>query len=239
MSPRRILFFWLGAIGPVFSPATFAQSETPVPRPPYIAPVPSYAHWTIKIQPSSSPGSTPSAQPTRDTTFLPLMIDTVKTGDTKQVTLSYAGQPPEEINEKDGIVFLPTPKGTLMVHEPPANLPTAPGSSPLDAADPELEGPYPLYSPGFLFARWLASGASSSFKDVVIYNQVRCFHYQNGGDEAWIDVATMLPVALRHDGIEADYQFLAPPTSPLQLPPDEAVSLQQTEDAAKAFNSVR
>jgi len=239
MSRKRILYMLLGAIGPAFSPATFAQGETPVPKPPYVAPVPSYAHWTIRIQPASSPASPQSASPTRDTTSLPLMIDTVKTGGVKQVTLSYAGLPPEQINEKDGIIFLPTPKGTVMVHDSGGVVPNGSGSSTPDPVDPEMTGPYPLYSPGFLFADWLGGKGSSSFKNVVLYNQVRCFHYQDGGDEAWIDVDTMLPVATKHEGIEVDFQFLAAPTSPLQLPPEEAASLQKTEDASKAFNSVR
>jgi hypothetical protein len=154
----------------------------------------------------------------------PTVLDIIRTGDIRRATLFFANQPSEEINEKDGTFFVPTGQGILMTR----------------AVSQALgEGPYPFYSPGFLFADWLGRGGPSSFKDVAVYNQARCFHYQEGGDEAWIDVDTMLPVAMKHDGIEADYQFQSPPTSPLQLPPEEATALQKTEDAYKAVNATR
>jgi hypothetical protein len=218
-------FFLIGTIGLVVISRAFAQSDNPVPKSPYIAPASDYGHWTIKMKypaPPSVPGQ-PAQTPALGADK-PIGIDTIGTGNVRRITLSFAGEPSEEIYEKDGTFFIPTGRGILMTRA---------------ASEVPGEGPYPFYSPGFLFAGWVCRNGLSSFKDVVTYNEARCFHYQEGGDEAWIDVNTMLPVATKQDGIEADYQFMAPPTSPLQLPPDEASALQKTVDAYKAVNATR
>jgi hypothetical protein len=47
---------------------------------------------------------------------------------------------------------------------------------------------------------------------------------------AYIDAQSRLPVRVREDGIQRAYQFLAPPTSMLSLPPDLAQTLKKADD---------
>jgi hypothetical protein len=229
---KQTLVILVLAVAAVFSPTAPAQSANSVPND---------GHWIIKIKPPASPASQQPAAPTpKVETDQPVMLDTVKTGDIKQVTVYFRTQPSMVFNQKSDTIFVPTAKGDLMVHDSdhPISTGDAGATTPLDP-DAGFDGPYPFYSRGFVFADFLRNKGGSSFKNVVLYANVRCFHYQSGDYEAWIDVASMLPVATKHQGIEADFQFLAAPTSPLQLPPDEAASLQKTEQAYRALNSVR
>jgi hypothetical protein len=165
------------------------------------------------------------------------MLDTVKTGDVSRVSVYYRGAAPEVFNEKGGTVFVPTQKSVMMLHDEDASMQSY-GPEPPDP-NAGFKGPYPYYSRGFLYADFLYHKGLSSFKDVVLHNSVRCFHYQDGDYEAWIDVETMLPVATKHGGIEADFQFLPAPTSPLELPPEEAASIQKSEETYKVLRSIR
>jgi hypothetical protein len=61
----------------------------------------------------------------------------------------------------------------------------------------------------------------------------------NWGEEAWVDVKTMLPVAATKHGLEADFHFQSPPDSALHLPADEAQLIRDRENVVRAFNAMR
>jgi len=202
---------------------TFAQqSPVPTPKSPYVAPVPSYGHWTVELKseaaapPATAPGNpTPTSQP-----GIPTTIETIRTGDLKRVILSYSTGASQQFDQT-GIYFLTS---------------DASGSgTKLFIPHPDVP-PYPFYTNGFLFFETLNP---SWFRDIVKMGGINCFHYQNGSTQLWVAVDSMLPVAAKSEGITAHYQFQPAPGSPIVLPPDEKAVLEKEMNAQKASQSVR
>ena len=221
MKTIRLIFSILIPMLSTGTMRTFAQQlPTPIPKPPYVAPVPGYGHWTVELiseaaaTPATVPGN-PTVAPLQRT---PTTIDTIRTGDLKRVTLSYSTGASQQFDQA-GIYFLTSSASRVEIFVP------HPGDS-----------PYPFYTDGFLFFEKLSP---SWFRDVVKIGSVDCFHYQNGSTQLWVAVDSMLPVAARSGGITARYQFQQTPTSPIVLPPDEEAVLEREIKAYKAYQSVR
>jgi len=227
----RTILFHIGVIALSLSPAA-AQDQKLMPVPPYLAPVPGSGHWTITLKHSSglSPDGVAVASTPRDSDE-PLTIDTIRCGGISRVTLNFETASPIQIDQRGDCYIRKTSTGVRLFG-------TANGTLSFFALDD-----------GFLFAEWVRREAPGAFQKVVQYEGVTCFYYQNqkpetekdptNGQEAWIDVHTMLPVAAKDDGIEADYQFHDPPASPPQLSSEEANLIQARENALNMQNSIR
>ena len=193
-----------------------------VPKPPYVAPVPIYGHWTVVLEsePATSPAGHHHARPKVESQQIPTTIDTIRTGDLKRVILSYSTGASQQFDQT-GIYFLTS---------------DASGSgTKLFIPHPDVP-PYPFYTNGFLFFETLNP---SWFRDIVKMGGINCFHYQNGSTQLWVAVDSMLPVAAKSEGITAHYQFQPAPGSPIVLPPDEKAVLEKEMNAQKASQSVR
>lgn len=203
-----------------------AQDQSQTPQAPYVAAVPKDAHWTITLKYPASGNPAPASSNAKSTSpdSHPLQIDTLKSGTSKQITVTY---PDGKSARYD---FL----GKYMMKM------TATGPS-VSIAATLVDPPCPFYTPDFLFTDWVRAQGTSAFKGVVPYNGVTCFHYQNSsGEEAWINTETMLPVAAKKPLLaEADYQFLSPPDSPLVFPAVETNAISNIENTAKVLQSVR
>ena len=221
MKTIRLIFSILIPMLSAGTMRTFAQqSPVPTPKSPYVAPVPSYGHWTVELKseaaapPATAPGNpTPTSQP-----GIPTTIETIRTGDLKRVILTYSTGASRQFDQA-GPYFL-----------------TSSGSR-ADLFIPHRgEDPYPFYTKGFLFFETISP---SWFRDVVKIGGVDCFHYENGSTQLWVSVDSMLPVAAKSEGITAHYQFQPAPGSPIVLPPDEKAVLEKEMNAQKASQSVR
>ena len=229
MKLQRILLFGI-MLDLVHSPV-LAQDQKLVPVAPYLAAVPISSHWTTTLRHPSILGSDGVAvPPTPRGSDEPLTIDTIQDGGISRVTLNFENGPPVQIDQKGNYYIRQTPAGVQLFGT---------GNGPLSffALD------------GFLFAEWVRQEGVAAFQNVVQYEGVTCFYYKNpkpeanmdpsNGQEAWIDVHTMLPVAARNDGIEADFQFHDPPTTPLQLSTVEAQLIQSRQKALQIQSSIR
>jgi hypothetical protein len=229
MKRRQILL--LGSMVALVHGAAFAQDQRLVPVAPYLAPLPSSGHWTITLKHYSARGLDAAAvPPTPPGSGEPVSIDTIQDGGILRMTLTFADSPTIQIDRKGDYYIRQTSTGVQLF-----------GTG---------DGPLSFFAlDGFLFAEWVRQQGLAAFQKVVQYEGVKCFYYKNStpetekdptnGQEAWIDVQTMLPVAARDDGIEADFQFHNPPTSPLQLSPEEARLIQSREKALQIQSSIR
>ncbi|XHR27169.1 MAG: hypothetical protein ACFUZC_14580 [Chthoniobacteraceae bacterium] len=179
-----------------------------MPKPPYVAPLPQNGHWTITL---NSVAQT-------DKERVPATIDTIKTGETKQVTLLYKDGTSQRFNHAGGYIFTQSSKGVEIF----TKLPGIPA--------------YPCYTDGFVFVENIGPAV---FKDMAKISGTECFHYQTGSSDVWIAVDSMLPVAARSGNLTAYYQFQPPPTAPIALPPEEAAILRKWEKAYNAFGAMR
>jgi hypothetical protein len=226
---------------------TRAQAdEKPVPQAPYLAPVPDYGHWrvTFKYDPSKpAPGAsgataaTPPAAPTAAAVSpapatpaapaapstpdgSPTAIETIKTGDLRGVTLTFADGKSQQFTCQGDWVLRSTPKGPQ-----------------LGIATPTAH-PYIYYTTGFI----LLDGATinmSTFKEAAKHNGVMAFHYKSGDVDVWIDPDSMLPLAAKQNGVEGSYEFLTPPPRPFDIPKDQESLLQKEMEAYKSTKSMR
>jgi hypothetical protein len=190
-----------------------AWAQQPAPKAPYIAPVPSNAHWVVTIKP---PGS--EKQVSSEVAREVVSVDTVKTGATRQVTLTFSDNTTERFDHAGGYILTATPQGPQLiaaVENPPS---------------------YPFYSDGFLYSGGVSP---ESFVGVETFQGVECFHYRTEVNDVWISTETMLPVASKADGTMAYFQFLSAPTVPLALSPEKLALLERQERAYKAFRDLR
>jgi hypothetical protein len=215
-----------GLLAAMVSPA-WGQEQKPVPIPPYLAPVPATGHWTLHLSRSAASASgTPVPAPVA--AGEPDSIEMVKGRSLLFATLTFSGGNVVHLDREGDSYFRRTTAGL------------------------ELLGgfPSPYVLDGFLFAGWVRTEGTAAFQGVVKYRGATCFYYRNGkgepaqwdpryGQEAWIDVLTMLPIAAKSDGLEVDFQFHDAPSSPLQLPVDEARLVKNREEAVRVMNTIR
>jgi len=195
-------------------------------RGPALAAAPEAAHWKIRLKypaeiPAESQEGTPASSAPAPVPDQPTEIDIVQTGTRRRVTLSYEGLPPRQVDQ-DGPYILTANGGTIRIGVLQAG-----------------ESPYPFYAAVFPFVDWVGQQDGAAFRNTVKYRGMTCLHYQSGADEAWIDSETLLPVAARHEGIEAYYKFLPAPTAPLAFPPAEELLIQKSARALKIAASLR
>ena len=214
------IILFLAAMLAVSCNAEAQLEEKPVPKAPYLTPVPLKAHWTITLRHPGHTGESAKAggaEPVASS--FPVSIDVVKSAKVKQTTLSFPDGTTRRFDQVDPYLLVSSPAGVSL--------------SILDNNTP----PYPLYSDGFLFTNCVKL---ANYKDVATYKGIVCFHYQSNSGEAWVAVDSMLPVLAKEaSGIIAEYQFKAPPESDLTLPPEEAAVLEKQQKALKIFRELR
>ncbi len=202
-------------------PIRAQDRELPAPKPPYIAPLPHDGHWLITLK-RAEPDPAQSISDKRARTVtpepIPTAIDTLKTGDTKRITLTFRDGTAQQIHQVRGYILTTAAEGP--------QISTATPGAP----------PYPFYTTAFLFVENIGP---STFKGVASIQGKECFYYRTGTTEAWIDIDSMLPIASKAEGIIAHFQFLPPPTTPIALPPEEASILNQQERAHTAASLMR
>ena len=219
------------------------SEEKPVPKPPYLASVPDYGHWIVSFKyqaspspaaaggteatsassPSavSSPASGPATTPApAGPDGSPTSIETIKTGDLRGITLSFANQPAQQYTCQGDWVLRSTPNGPQ-----------------LGIASPTAH-PYIYYTTGFIFLDGVKIGPST-FKLAEKHNGVMSFHYHSGDTDIWINPDTMLPTGAKQEGVEASYQFLTPPPRPFPIPKDQESLLEKEKAAYQATSSMR
>jgi hypothetical protein len=234
MKSRRILILCSAMLAIVFSQAE-AQDKDQIPIAPYLAHIPVLSHWTITLKyPSNSPPKPGAAAPPPAplNNNQPVSIDIVKGGNVSLMTYTLQNGTQVSLDRSGTNYFMHTPTGLRMFG----------GASAV---------PFSYTTEGFLFAEWVRQERLSAYKGFVLYQRIKCFHYQNPqppnpegydpnyGEEAWIDVKTMLPVAAKQNGVEAAFQFHDAPDAPPQLPRDEAAMFQARENAVKALSELR
>ncbi len=180
-----------------------AQSdEKPVPKPPYMEPVPDYGHWKVTfhykpapkkdaasatggdITTTTVPGAPPAAPPD-----VPLVsIETIKTGDLRGVTLTFADGTTKQFTCQGDWVLSSTPKGPQL------------------GFASQTEQPYGYYTTGFILLDGVTINMST-FKEAAKHNDVMAFHYKSGNTDVWIDPYTLHPLAAKQEDVEVSYDF--------------------------------
>jgi hypothetical protein len=215
------------------------DGDVPTPAPPFLAPVPDYGHWMVTFKnkeaaPAASPATplVPAAAPSKPgTPPAPVSspapddaslksIETIKTGDLRGVTLTFADGKSKQYTCQGDWVLCSSPKGPQLSIANPAS------------------GPYIYYTTGFILLDGMTINMST-FKETEKHNGVLAFHYKSGDADVWIDTSTMLPVGAKQNGVEVSYQFLTPPPRPFPIPKDQADLLQKEQEAYKSSKSLR
>ena len=200
-----------------------AQSdEKPVPKAPYLAAVPDYGHWmvTFKYDAPAKDDTAGGDKPPSAQEGIPSAIDTIKTGDLRGVTVSFANGTTKQFTCQGDWVLSSTPKGPQ-----------------LSIASPS-QSPYIYYSKGFILLDGVTINPST-FKGAAMHNGALAFHYKSGEADVWIDIATMLPLAVKEPGIEANYQHLPAPPRPFVIPKDQAGLLHKQQEADRKVRALR
>lgn len=205
--------------------ALCARAQTPTsaaPVPPFVARVAHYAHWTVTLKyPPLQTAEGELQTPTTLLSNLPIVIDVTKTGNRWQVIQTFSNGTSQQFDQIANYILIPSPSRLQVM--------TLPMS----------EEPYSFYSTDYLFVARLRRAGLSAYKDVVKVNEVTCFHYQDKTVEAWIRVGDLLPIKALHEGIEADFQYHAPPSQPLVFSPAEENEVQARTQRMNAVSSVR
>jgi hypothetical protein len=211
------------------------KAAYPPPTPPLVAPVPDNAQWTLAIgsgketpAPTAAPGDSQVQAPAKDVHE----VHVTKTGKLKRDIISSGGGT-VEVWYADGMFLAGDSNRRIMVVDYKS----------IDAQLGSALGD-PLRSTGYTGLNWLDL---KYYDQVVSYHGRTCYHYAiktqvrtpfgdapqtpvTVGAEAWIEVGTGLPVAYTApDGQVYTYHFLAPPTSPLVLPPAFQAALADYE----------
>ena len=216
--------------------------EVPVPKPPYIAPVPDYGHWIVTFKygkasnnssgagnnpspaaapaPLSVPAATNAPPAPSASDGSPTSIETIKTGDLRGITLTFSDGTSKEFTCQGDWVLCSTREGPQLRIASPTAL------------------PYIYYTTGFIFLDGVNINPTS-FKEAAKHNGVMAFHYHSGGVDVWINPDTMLPLGAKQEGVEVSYQFLTPPPRPFPIPKDQESLLQKEQAAYKATSSMR
>jgi len=229
---KPILMILLGLALAVSLETSRAQADgKPVPKAPYLAPVPDYGHWIVTFRydgasdaapdnGAAAPASTDAPKPPGAPEGYPASIDTIKTGLLRGVVLTFGDGSTKQYTCQGDWVLSSTPKG------------------PQITAASSTQNPYPFYSSGFVLLDGVAVNPST-FKGVEMYKGNPAFRYQSGNSEVWVDIPSMNPLMVRHEGVEVSYQFLAAPPRPFAIPDDQADLLQKEQAADQKARTLR
>lgn len=233
---RILLLCALSAVALQPCPAQEAKVEPP--SAPFIAKPPEFGSWTIQIigtKAANQEGSSKEAVPNEK-------IHCVKTKEIKRDSfLSRDGKQRE-------IWYFGKFALTKYEHSEKVGLEDAAGFSRQRGSKTGSL----IHGAGFPGFGWLDL---RYYKDVVKAGTRLCYHFQippepntaaaEGGNagvpadtgiEAWIDVATKYPVAIKAEGVVYAYEFQPPPAGMLQLPPEYAEAVRRHEAHLKQLS---
>jgi len=196
--------------------AQTSDKPLPVPKAPYLAPVPDYGHWTVTLKYGEAAAADPSSGPAK----LPASIDTIKTGELRGVVLTYPDGTSKQFTCQGDWVLASTSKGPQ-----------------LGVAGPSWT-PYVYYTKGFILFDGVTINPST-YKETAMHDGTLAFHYKSGSVDIWIDPTTMLPLAVKKPDIAAAYQFLPAPPRPFKIPEDQAALLQKEQEADQKIRALR
>jgi len=204
-----------------------AQTDKPAPKAPYLAPVPDYGHWIVTFKYAGSPDSVPAdddaataASAPKAPDGFPITLDTIKTGDLRGVVFTSADGSSRQFTCQGDWILSSTPKGPQLL------------------VASSSQRPYAYYTSGFVMLDGVTINPST-YKGLDMSKGTAAFHYQSGEVEAWIDVNSMLPIAVKANGVEASYQFLPAPPRPFTIPDDQANLLQKEQAADQKARALR
>lgn len=213
----------IGVASVIAGGMAMAQEDVkPAPSKPYLAPVPDYGHWTVTLkydQPASDHADH-TAKPPPPPDGYPATIDTIKTGDLRGIVITLGDGTTRQFSCQGDWILDSSSKGAQL------SIATA------------KQQPYVFYTKAFV----LLDGVTidpSTFKETAKHNGKFAFHYTSGDTDVWIDVKSMLPVTVKKQGTEADYQFLPAPPHPFAIPKDQAALLQKEQAAFDKTRSMR
>ncbi len=203
-------------------------ADIPPPTAPFVAPVPDKAQWAITLDysglnpasPAPNAPLTPNAAPAFSPGANPLTeIQSVKTGTLKQDILVYKSHPSMEFWYTGNTVLQVESTGNVVVFDLGMLVP--------DSGDPHgplvkaiAERGNLAQSVGFPGLDWVKL---KYYDKVVFLDKIPCYHYVFPAEgstfaEAWINVATKMPIKYAASGVLYTFAFGPPPTTDLVLP---------------------
>jgi len=173
-----------------------AQEEIPPPRAPFVAPIPGFADWSIRAVPPAAQGQDKGPSLINERT--PVVTQTTRTQSIRHRVVTYG----------DGSKLETWQSGTAMMSDLDA--------SQVAVADMTQVQSFDLATQDiFQETAWVNI---QNYQGIAILDKAKYYHYASGDQEAWIDIATKLPVAYKKDGLLYRFQFNTPPTALLVLP---------------------
>ncbi len=164
-----------------------AGGDVPSPRAPYVAPIPQYADWTMRLVPSSNAGKENEASISPTT---PTLIQTTRTLGIRHRIATYAS----------GAKLESWQSGVAAINNLNESDVTVADTSQVEAFDLAAQN---------IFSE-LAWVNGSNFQGVAQVDKVNYYHYANGLEEAWINTETMLPAFYKKADLMYRFQFNAP-----------------------------
>ena len=202
----------------------YSAKDASGPTPPFVAPVPASADWTITAK---YPPPPPDAPPKGDKAPDPRIaeVHTTKTGEIRHDHVVLVdGNESDQWYVSGFLLTMPPGSTEVAVYD----LSNDPPPDPRDGN--------PTLAKGFPGVGWVKFDA---YDQTVPYEKHTCYHYlagEIGSGEAWIDTETKLPVAYKAGDAVYKYRFNEPPTGPLVLP---AVYREAMERAQKMIEHRR
>ena len=219
---RKLFAIVLAASGMIHPKPAFAQSDDkPVPKAPFIAPVPDYGHWMVTFKylaDSDKPADT--TKPPAVPNGYPVTIDTIKSDELRSVVLTFADGKSKQFTCRGDWIMTSTEKGPQLSIASPSSV------------------PFIFYTNGFILLDKVKLNASN-FQGAETHNGVLTFHYKIGDVDAWVDRTTMLPVGAKENSVEVSYQFMTPPPKPFPIPEDQSALLKKEQSAYQATRALR
>lgn len=178
-----------------------AAEDVPPPKPPLLASTPDPGDWTLVIKNPGLPAPESGVAPKPDLRIVE--VHSTQRDKLKRDILTYANGTSEERWFVAGLLLWKSASGEVVAHDMTDSGPGSVGTS------------IPSVPSGFVGLDWLSL---SNYKGAVTWEKRNCYHFSAKGMDAWIDVETKFPVALKVGDYVFQYTFNAPPAAPLNFP---------------------
>ncbi len=181
-----------------------AAGEIPPPRVPYVAAIPQYADWTMRLM-SSADASKEKESPLNPST--PVLVQTTRTLGIRHRVTTYAS----------GYRLESWQSGVAALNDLDESDVTVADMSQVEAFDISIQNV-------FSETGWVNI---SNFQGIAQLEKANYYHYAKGTEEAWINIETMLPSFYKKGDLMYRFQFNAAPTALLVLPPKYQAGLDR------------
>ncbi|PTX94980.1 hypothetical protein DB345_11795 [Spartobacteria bacterium LR76] len=198
-------FIFSTVLAAALSGNTFPSAgEIPPPRTPYVASVPQYADWTMRLVPSTD--ATKEKEPALSP-GTPVLVQTTRTLGIRHRVTTYAS----------GYRLESWQSGVAALNDLDESDVTVADMSQVEAFDMSIQNV-------FTETAWVNI---SNFQGIAQIDKVNYYHYVNGSEEAWINIETMLPSFYKKGELMYRFQFNPAPTAMLVLPPKYQAGLDK------------